>query len=145
MQSPVLNFDDFELPFLTEPSSEESGDDEEELEALEAKEKMESLIPDSAYCLGMLEAEIDNWTSWSLKDEYYIYPLNNEEYDWALFRISWDDNWGRWDWSFDCRLKDGSVNYREAARIMLPALWKRWELDIQDSENEHYFEFLQGV
>ena len=40
MQSASLNFDDFELPFLTEPSNEESGDNEEELDTLEAKEKM---------------------------------------------------------------------------------------------------------
>ena len=145
MQLASLNFDDFELPFLTESSNKESIDDQEELDVLEAKEKMETLIPDSAYCLGLLEAEIDNWTTWSLKDEYYIYPLNGGEFNWALFRISWDDNWGRWDWSFDCRLKDGSVNYREAARIMLQALWGKWGLDIHDSENEHYYEFLQGV
>jgi hypothetical protein len=145
MQLTSLNFDDFELPFLTESSNEEPIDDEEELDVLEAKVKMETLIPDSAYCLGLLEAEIDNWSTWSLKDEYYISPLNDGEFNWALFRISWDDNWGRWDWSFDCRLKDGSVNYREAARIMLPALWERWDLDIHDSENEHYLEFLQSV
>jgi hypothetical protein len=145
MQSPVLNFDNFELPFIAEPSHDELVDNEEELEADEAKEKMESLIPDSANCLGVVEAEIDNWTSWSLKDEYYICPLNDGEFDWALFRISWDDNWGRWDWSFDCRLKDGSVNYREAARIMLSALWEKWGLDIYDAENEAYSEFLDGV
>ena len=145
MQSPVLNFDDFELPFIDETSTDESLDNDEELDADDAKEKMESLIPDTANCLGVVEAEIDNWTSWSLKDEYYICPLNDEEYDWALFRISWDDNWGRWDWSFDCRLKDGSLNYREASRIMLSALWEKWGLDIHDSENECYYEFLQGV
>jgi hypothetical protein len=145
MQSTSLNFDDFELSFLTQPSNEEAEEYEEEIDTDEAKEKMESLIPDTAFYLGVVEADIDNWTTWSLKDEYYIFPLNEEGYDWALFRISWDDNWGRWDWSFDCRLKNGSINYKEAARIMLSALWEKWGLDIHDSENENYYQFLKCV
>ena len=54
--------------------------------------------------IGNIDSEVGNWTSWIVKDEYYIIPLNDEKYNWALFRISWDDNWETWNWSFDARL-----------------------------------------
>ena len=58
-------------------------------------------------------------------------------------RISWDDNWGRWEWISDGRIKGLEANYKEAARLILYELWKQWQLDLNDSENKSYVNFIE--
>lgn len=155
MENPIINFDEFDLPFsskLTEvEDNEETFDldseleDDEELNASEVKENMESEIPKEAIFIGGFDSEVENWTSWSIQDEYYIIPLNDENYNWALFRITWDDNWGRWDWSFDARLSGYRNNYKEAAKYILLKLWEKWGIDLKDPDNEPYIDLLNGI
>jgi hypothetical protein len=158
MKKPIINFDDFDLPFLSKSieieenensnvSDAEMEDEEEEkqLKPYEIKENMENLIPNSAICIGGMDTEVDNWTSWSNKDEYYIIPLTDDKFDWALFRISWDDNWGRWEWSFDARLIGFKNDYAGAARFILRKLWKKWEIDLKDAENKPYLTLLKNI
>jgi len=142
MENPIINFDDFELPF-TSISSELV--DNEELEDYEVKENMQDCIPENAILLGVNQYEIDNWTCWSTQDEYYIIPLSGETYNWALFRISWDDNWETWNWCFDARLLGFQDNYKEAAKFMLTRLWERWQLDLDDPDYESYVNFLNDL
>ena len=106
MDKEILNFESFELPFFNEVKDQQSP--RSNLEILlsnlsnKVKENMESRIPPSAIYLGTIATEIENVNNtWITRDEYYIYPLQNDEYNWAVFRISWDDNFGRWDWSPD--------------------------------------------
>ena len=162
MDKPILNLETFELPFFNEGKypqsprsnleillsnksediSEEDIEEEEDNDII--KENMESRIPKSAIYLGPLEYDTENGpNSWITRDEYYIYPLQNDEYDWAIFRISWDDNWGRWEWSSDARIKGLFANYKEAARLLLYKLWENWQLDLNDSENNPYVNFLK--
>ena len=154
MEKPIINFEKYELPFLDQPSeicnnevSDDNFDFEEDKELTigQVKENMESRIPNETIYLGSVEAEIENWTNWNIQDDYYIYPLNNDKYDWALFRISWDDNWERWDWSFDARLKGYKENYRSAAKFILIKLWENWQIDLESSDNECYIKFLSRM
>ena len=150
MDKPILNFETFELPFFIETkdhliqgvSDDENEEEEEDTDMV--KENMESRIPSPAIYLGPVEGEVENGpTTWITRDEYYIYPLQSEEYDWAVFRISWDDNWGRWQWSSDGRIKGLEASYKEAARLILYELWKQWQLDLNDSENKSYVNFIE--
>lgn len=150
MDKPNLNFEMFELPFFIEtkdyllPDVSDYDIEEEKEDSDMVKENMESRIPKSAIYLGPVEGDVENsTTTWITQDEYYIYPLKDDEYDWALFRICWDDNWGRWEWSSDGRIKGLKTNYKEAARLILYELWKQWQLDLNDSENKSYVNFLK--
>ncbi len=148
MKSQFINFDYFELPFINEISSHNDDDSEEENENISSsakKELMESMLPNLTIHLGSVETEVDNWTSWVVKDDFYLYPLNNEEFDWALFRISWDDNWNTWKWSFDARLKGFADNYKDASRFILYELFKKWHIDLSDSKNELYVDLLKRL
>ena len=165
MNKEILNFDSFELPFFNEAKDQQSPRSnikilssnlsniskdiyDEDIEDVEdndiVKENMESKIPKSATYLGTIATEqVCGPNTWIIRDEYYIYPLQNDEYNWAVFRISWDDNWGQWDWMPDGRLKGPVTNYKEAARLILGKLWKVWQLDLNDSENKSYVNFLE--
>jgi hypothetical protein len=155
MEKPIINFDEFDLSFLfvsTEvnkneetPESDSELEDDEELDASEVKENMESSIPKEAIYIGGIDSEVENWTTWRIQDEYYIIALNDDMYDWALFRISWDDNWETWKWSFDARLKGLKSNYKEAARHMLLKLWEKWQIDLKDEDNEPYLNLLNHL
>lgn len=153
MSSQLINFNDFELPFIIDIDRENSSqndddstdEENENISSNAKKELMESKIPKSAIYLGSVEMEIDNWTSWVTNDEYYLYSLKNEEFDWALFRISWDDNWNTWNWSFDGRVKGFVDNYKDAARLIMSELFKKWQIDLSDPKNEPYVELLDRL
>ncbi len=151
MNSHSINFDDFKLSFINESENNFNDDDDstevenENISSSAKKELMEKKIPKSTIFLGSVETEIDNWTSWVVNDDYYLYPLNNEEFNWALFRISWDDNWNTWNWSFDARLKGFPDNYKDASRFILSELFKKWHIDLSDSKNELYVDLLDRL
>ena len=151
MEKAILNFESFELPFFIETKDELhqniSDDDLEEDEDNDLiKENMESRIPESAIYLGAAETDLEHMTTtWMTRDEYYIYPLQDDIYNWAVFRICWDDNWGRWEWRPDGRIKGLATNYKEAARLILYELWKNWQLDLNDSENISYLNILEQI
>jgi hypothetical protein len=167
MEKATLNFERFELPFFNEAKDQQSPrsnleillsnlsnkskdiseeDIEEEEDNDLVKENMESRIPNSAIYLGAAATELEHaTTTWMTRDEYYIYPLKDDVYNWAVFRISWDDNWERWEWIPDGRIKGLETNYKEAARLILHDLWKQWGLDLNDSENESYLAILEQI
>ncbi len=138
----MVSFDEFELPFLSiSPEQEE----DEMLSAYEVKDNMESNIPNEAIFIGCIDSEVGNWTSWSIKDDYYIIPLCDATYNWALFRISWDDNWGTWNLCFDARLSGYRSDYKEAAKYILHKLWAKWEFDLIDKSNQPYVDLLNSI
>ena len=60
------------------------------------------------------------------KEFIYIVPWNeSDDYDWALFRISWDDNWGKWEWYTELRIS-GIDCHKEAGKLMTKALFESW-------------------
>jgi hypothetical protein len=143
MEKPIIDFGEFDLHFLTE--SDEGEENDYGLDNDEIKENMISLIPEQAIFLGTFDSEVENWTSWTINDDYYIIPLVNDDFDWALFRITWDDNWGRWELSFDARLKDFNDNHKEASRFIIKKLWTKWNIDLKARENKPWVKFLKEI
>ena len=143
MENPIINFDSFELPFIVESSERE--DDDRSQEPSEVKEMMESALPNSVHFLGNLEAEIENWTTWNINDDYYIAPITDDNFNWALFRITWDDNWGNWEWSLDARLSGFEGDYKAAAKFIIARLYENWNIDLKDKSNRPFLNFIKDI
>jgi hypothetical protein len=141
MEKLIIDLGDFELDFST--TSDEN--DKKGLDNDEIRENMMSLIPEQAIFLGTFETYVENWTSWRINDDYYIQPIVNDHFDWALFRITWDDNWERWEWSFDARCKGFKDNHKEAARFIIDKLWNKWSIDLNSEENTDWVKFLNEI
>jgi hypothetical protein len=155
MEQPIIDFAEFELSFVSESSSTDDAEisseadlqllEDEELDNEEIRQQMEVLIPKEAIYVGRIDAESENWTTWCIHDEYYIRPLHDSTFDWALFRISWDDNWECWNWSFDARLIGFKDSFKDAAKFVLPKLWESWQIDLNSGNSEVYRELLNNL
>lgn len=140
---PKVNLENFQLDFMNSTPGAHDGDDDRGTSQSEALEMMQELIPSSAEEIGEFRNEVDNWTSWQSDDRYYILPWEGDDFDWALFRISWDDNWGRYDWG-SCARISGMDDSMEAAKVMLKGLFQSWKIDIDDPDNG-YREFIDSI
>lgn len=150
MTTTKISFESFYLEFMTDADEPLEGITEEDEcdygdEDNEQKlERMESLVPDNATFLGELSKEVSNWTTWEIHDSYYLLPIDDDQYEWALFRISWDDNWETYAWRCDARMA-GIDNANEAAFFILTALFKHWGLDLESPENRPYTMMLSNL
>jgi hypothetical protein len=160
MGTAQINLDDFVLPFIKRPDENYQGlinmiiekikvkeppenEDEENLNAEDDESsslsEMEEQLPKNAIFLGSVEEELNNAWCQLIHDEYYIIKLENERYNWALFRISWDDNNSKWNWMADARLEGDVNDYKEAAIMMLTFLWDKWgDIDYSDKSGSEY-------
>lgn len=137
-----VSTDTFELPFMMNKGGERASDGDENEDS--DLEYFENQLPSDAVFLGLIDTSVDNWTSWKLEDHYYIVPITDDDYKWALVRISWDDNWGRYDWSGDARIKS-LVDPNDAALAMIHALLKQWDIDLTEADNQIFAEFLASL
>ena len=142
---PKLDYRNFTLPFMSqeEPPEDEEADEEENECQDQDIEQFEKKLPRDATFLGQIDDEMMNFTSWKIEDHYYMVPWERPGFDWAVFRISWDDNWARYDWSGDVRIK-GVTEPKEAAKLMLKGLFKRWGHDLRKSECASYREMVKA-
>lgn len=137
----VISLEDFEIPFvnsINEKFEEEAPD----------KEDITDNIPESAVFLGEINLDVDSAVSgvtWDVEEEYYIMPWNDGDFDWALFRVYYDDNEDLWSVNPDARISGGIKSYKEAAILMLRDLFKSWGINIDDPEYEDYKEFLEEI
>lgn len=143
----LLSFEVFKLPFADESSEDYAEEDAETSEdgyfdIDQQKILMEKLIPSECDFLGSINTNIFIWT---VKEDYYLMPLNDGDFDWAIFRINWDDNWCRWTWAFDARLKGLKNQPLAAARLMLNELWQYWDIEVSSPEGRPYVEFLEKL
>ena len=138
MKKYTIDYSEFQLPFLSE-----SGYIIEE--GVRDLETMLDLIPDESIILGHTKFEINNWTSWRNDDVYILLPLNQEEWDYALFRIIWDDNWTSWAWNGDCRIKGDFKSFKKPAIIMVEECFKKWNIDTSLTENSDYKKIINRV
>ena len=146
-EEPSVDFGSFELPFAAEPYADGASEAglEEVVDHSAAKGRMEECIPASASLLGLIQCEVINWKIWRIDDTYYLMPLSEGPFNWALFRIFWDDDESRWAWSFDARMKGNKDDPKSAAQQMLTALWGHWGYDLEDEEYAEYKEMLSGA
>lgn len=140
-----INTDQFDLPFLIELDEDESVEIERNRDWESELEKIKEQIPSSVIYLGFTEEEILNGWNQQIRNEYYITPLTEQDYNWGLFRIYWDDNWEKWEISGDARLKSQPINYKEAAKILLTHIWKTWEKDFSEKGGTSYHLLLSSL
>jgi hypothetical protein len=156
MPDPVIMFDvRLQLAFMQEPDEELLDDEDEELanepeedpDPAEVLEAMQDAIPKDALSLGCLEYEIDHspGLSWRIEDHFYLVPLKGEPYEWALIRITWDDNWSAYQWCQDA-VGSGFSNPRDAGRMMVAELFNRWDdCEEGDAVSEARKDFVAGL
>ena len=137
MPTPNIDYASFELPLLPgetpAPDDDEGDEDEESRSREEVLEAMQERIPADAIFIGSLNDEVCNWTSWELDDHFYLLPWKKADgFDWALFRISWDDNWGRHDWEPISRISD-VTEAKKAVRAMMDHWITKCGLDGPDN------------
>ena len=132
-----ITFGSFVLPFAVDGSEVELPEEKwEQLEFLQDK------VPARCVFLGEINSELDHspGLTWVTEDYYYLLPWDGPEYDWGLFRITWDDNWGKFGWSADARIKS-ITDPKEAARQLFGALIELWG----HHENAAYRDFLKSI
>lgn len=113
-----IDYSAFKLPLLPDTAPAPDDEDEETPSREEVLEAMQERIPADAIFIGSLNEEICNWTSWELDDHFYLLPWKADGFEWALFRISWDDNWGRYEWEPISRIS-GVTEAKKAVRAMM--------------------------
>ena len=118
MTPPNIDYSAFKLPLLPDTAPAPDDEDEETPSREEVLEAMQEQIPADAIFIGSLNEEICNWTSWELDDHFYLLPWKADGFEWALFRISWDDNWGRYEWQSISRIS-GVTEAKDAVRAMM--------------------------
>jgi hypothetical protein len=139
-----VNAGEFSLNENVGDEMEEDEIDEGELRE-ESKMKILDLLPDETIHLGSLVYEIDNRGTYEYTDEYFIMSLKEGNYNWALFRLYWDDNWGKWEICPEARCKALSEDYRLVASTILPVVWNSRGIDLDDEEYLEYKEFLSVI
>lgn len=143
MPEKTISFDSFELPFMKDPYRN-CDDEDEDPDHDEIFEAMESALPKSARLLGNVEDEVDNWTSWEIKFYFYLVPRRQAPWKHTLVRISWDDNWGRWEWE-GCARAAGYKDANEAAVAMVEGVFANWQIDLKSEDGAPYREFLDSL
>lgn len=147
MPEPVISFDfNVNLPFMhkQQDGEEEVDSDDDDRSVDEVLEQMEAAVPKDAISLGTLGYDVDHspGLSWKIENRFYLIPLHGEKYDWALIRITWDDNWGQYEWAEDA-VGSGFDDPRSAARAMVAALFQRWGIDEEDAAESEAAEARQ--
>jgi hypothetical protein len=72
----------------------------------------------------------------------YLLPWAKGRFDWALFRITWDDNWERYDWRPEARIA-GAPDPNKACGLLLRGVFKKWGIDLRRSEAQPYRDLLK--
>jgi hypothetical protein len=159
----VVDFSSFSLGLMDDmyesasdddPGVDDDGDAEDAEEAeeedpvepdhIEIFEKMEASLPKDAIEIGVLEDMVSNWTSWKIEVHYYLVPLRDQQHQWALVMIRWDDNWGRYEWESGAR-GSGFKSAKDARRTMVRRLFEHQRIDLEAERNEAYREFLDQL
>jgi len=99
----IVNFEEFVLSFTFISSDlidESENDIDEDFDIEESKSQMEDILPNNAIRLGSIETEVEGGISFDIYDDYYIIPISDLNFNYAVFRLSWDDNWEKWNWCF---------------------------------------------
>ena len=146
MKNNDVNFEAYKLNIgIPEINLELDETIDDEFDIQDLKEQFIRYLPIEVIHLGTIERDIDdNCRSWSIDDDYYLLKLNDDIFDWALFRLSWDDNWSQWNWCYDARIKGFKDEPIEAAKIILISLWELWEVDLNDADYDSYKSFFMN-
>jgi hypothetical protein len=107
---------------------------------------MQSLIPKDVLYLGSIDSDIDHspGLSWEIKEHFYLVPGTSDLYDWGMLRISWDDNWGKYEHIAEVVVK-GIKEPKEAGISIVEFMFAEWGYDLDDEDNQIYKKFLESL
>lgn len=142
-----INFDTFELDFLPKFRAlnlNELNIEPNEYGLKEIHKHLKEVLPEKTRFIGALNDSYESYTSWMICENYYITSLTNN-FDWALFRVYWDELDMVWQIQFDARLK-GSINDRvNASKQLLKAVWNNDGIDIYNKERGLYLKLFNKI
>ena len=146
MPKPQISFQDgVDLPFMIDlyPEDDDGDSDPDHNKILK---RMKAAIPKQAIKLGAVERDLDHspGLTWRIEEHYYLLPLQGQQHDWVLFRIHWDDDGGRYEWSQDA-VGSGFTDGKAAGRAMAAAFFKECDFDLADDDFAHYRDFLERL
>ncbi len=150
MKIEKINLDAFDilLPSFSMPFDEDEMDEldlgSEEYREM-CRESFLDALTDEIIHLGQVEREIENWGTYDYNEDYFIMAINEEGYNWALFRSYWDDNYSEWQVCSEGRCKVNSDDHKLVARLVLPSIWKSRGIIIDDEEYVEYKNFLETL
>lgn len=149
MPKPKISFDEFTLPFMKDPYEDidEPAEDDGEAEDPDhgdVLEEMERVAGQHATFLGTLRSKTAGWTTWRHESHFFLMKLADDKYEWALFRIAWDDNWGVYGWECDAR-GSGFDGEQDAAKRLVGALFERWDIDLKSADARAHRKFLKSL
>ena len=146
MRERVIETDLSWYRFMTNPYPRRPADWEGEEDDKAALAKMLSRVPKRAYPLGVFGQTIADRPcfSWTTDDRFFLLRLRGRKHEWAMFRISWDDNEGRYEWQTGV-VGSGFASPKEAAEAMLRHLYREWSVDVDQPEYEEQRDFLESV
>ena len=127
-ESLVIDYSKFSLPLPTADDSDKDLEEDAPLSKDEMLDAMQGLIPKEAIFIGSIDSKIDNWTSWEIEDHFYLIPINSDGFNWAFFRITWDDNWARYDLDLISRAK-GVASASNAVQEMMASWIKKCRIE----------------
>jgi hypothetical protein len=142
----IVNFEKFVLSFTNISSDlidESENDIDEDFDIEEAKSQMEDILPNNAIRLGSIETEVEGGISFDIYDDYYIIPISDLNFNYAVFRLSWDDNWEKWQWCCDARIESDIQDINMLSKLFLEKLWDHWRLDWK--EDDSYKSLIQNL
>jgi hypothetical protein len=142
----IVNFEKFVLSFTNISSDlidESENDIDEDFDIEEAKSQMEDILPNNAIRLGSIETEVEGGISFDIYDDYYIIPISDLNFNYAVFRLSWDDNWEKWQWCCDARIESDIQDINMLSKLVLEKLWDHWRLDWK--EDDSYKSLIQNL
>ena len=128
-----MNFDDGEKLPLQSAEYDRSG----------VLELIESTNPASAECVLQVNDEISDRPgySWNIESYWYVVEttLSGDELSsWALFTISWDDNWEYWQRNVEGGVT-GSLTKDEAVRLLMKKYYQDCNFDADDDFWSSFF------
>ena len=132
--------------FMTNPYPRRPADWEGEKDHKAALAKMLSRVPRRAYPIGVFEqiiADRPGYT-WMVEERFFLLRLRRRKHERAMFRISWDDNCGLYEWHTEV-VGSGFASPKEAAEAMLRHLYRGWCFDVDEPEYEDQRDFLESV
>lgn len=78
-------------------------------------------------------------------DDYFLIPLENDDYNWAMMRVRFAPKSSSVYNLYDARLAGHKYDAKSAAKSILNGIWTQYNLDPNKDEDRFYFKILHGI
>ena len=119
---------------------EQFSDDEGELSRFDLQEKELERLPFNAVEIANFEADVDHspGLTWQISCTYFAVPIDPQIGTYVLFVLTWDDNWGCWQWEAQGGVSD-ATSIQSAGKFLMAQLAK----ERMSVDGSAYYAFLK--